>query len=71
MPFAKRRIGSADLAQVMDPSLPKLPDVVCSICVREAADTEMLDYMANAIAEVITPGHARQNGPAVLAAARF
>lgn len=71
MPFAKRRIGSADLAQVTDPTLPKLPDVVCSICVREAGDTEMLDYLAGAIAEVIRPGHAKQNGPAVLAAARY
>jgi DNA-binding transcriptional LysR family regulator len=71
MPFAKRRIGTADLAEVMDPSLPKLPDVVCSICVREAGDTELLDYMVTAIADVIRPGQANQNGPAVLVAARY
>jgi DNA-binding transcriptional LysR family regulator len=72
MPFARRRMGSADLALVMDPSLPKLPDIVCSICVREAGDTEMLDYLARSIAEVITPaGQAKQDGPAVLAAARY
>ena len=71
MPFVKRRISSTDLVEIMDPTLPKLPDVVCSICVREAGDTEMLDYLASAIAEVITPDHAGQNGQAVLAAARY
>jgi DNA-binding transcriptional LysR family regulator len=71
MPFAKRRIGTADLAQVMDPSLPKLPDVVCSICVREAGDTELLDFLTTAIAELIMPAPSKQNGPAVLAAARY
>jgi len=70
MPFAKRRIGRADLVEVTDPSLPKLPDVVCCICVREAGDTEMLDYLATAIAEVITPDKAKHNGPAVLAEAQ-
>jgi DNA-binding transcriptional LysR family regulator len=71
MPFAKRRIGSADLAQVMDPSLPKLTDIVCSICVREAGDAEMLDFLATAIADMITPSKATQSGPAMLAVARY
>ena len=71
MPFAKRRIGSADLAMVQDPTMPKLPDVVCSICVREGGDSELLDYLTTAIAEVINPAEAGQNGPAVLAAARY
>jgi DNA-binding transcriptional LysR family regulator len=70
MPFAKRRIGSADLAMVQDPTMPKLPDVVCSICVREGGDAELLDYLTTAIAEAIRPEEVSPGGPAMLAAVR-
>jgi DNA-binding transcriptional LysR family regulator len=55
MPFAKRRLETTDLVLVQDRSLPKLPDVVCSICVRESAEGGMLDDLAQAVADVIKP----------------
>ena len=33
--------------------LPKLPDVVCSIYVREGGDREALEQLADALAEIL------------------
>ena len=54
-PFAGRRLAATDLVVVQDPSLPRLSDVVCSICVREAAEGEMFDDLARGVAEMFKP----------------
>ncbi|MGZ3411987.1 MAG: LysR family transcriptional regulator [Xanthobacteraceae bacterium] len=56
LPFARRRIGATNLVICQDKSLPKLPEIVCSLCVREAADSKMLDDLAHLIADVVKPG---------------
>jgi DNA-binding transcriptional LysR family regulator len=58
MPFARRRIGSTDLVICDERSLPKLPDIVCSIYVSEAGDLEMLNELADAVADVVRPASA-------------
>jgi hypothetical protein len=53
MPFAKRRITSTDLVVCGEDALPKLPDLVSSIYVSEAGETDVLNALADEIAEVI------------------
>ncbi len=55
MPFARRRIGNADLAICDERTLPKLPDIVCSIYVSEAGDVEAFNELADCVADVIRP----------------
>ncbi|HWM49635.1 MAG TPA: LysR family transcriptional regulator [Xanthobacteraceae bacterium] len=53
MPFARRRILSTDLVICSEDVMPKLPDLVSSIYVSEAGDSEVLNALADEIAEVI------------------
>jgi len=53
MPGIKRRIASTDLVICGDNALPKMPEMVCSICVSELGDPEMLADMAQEIANTI------------------
>ncbi len=53
MPFARRRILSTDLVICSEDVMPKLPELVSSIYVSEAGDTEMLNALADEIAAVI------------------
>jgi DNA-binding transcriptional LysR family regulator len=56
--YAKRRIAATNLVVCEDKSLPKLPDMICSLCVRESAGTKMLDDLVSVIADVVRPGAA-------------
>jgi DNA-binding transcriptional LysR family regulator len=49
--LARSRIDTIDLSE--DRMLPKLPDVVCSIYVREGGDREALEQLADALAEIL------------------
>jgi DNA-binding transcriptional LysR family regulator len=62
MPFVRRRLGTIDLVIVEDPTLPPLPDVVCSISVREIVNSEIFDDLARAIADVVKPSAGIPNG---------
>jgi len=53
MPFAHRRIVSTDLVICGEDTLPKLPDLVSSIYVSEAGDADVLNDLADEIANVI------------------
>jgi len=53
MPFARRRITSTDLVVCGEDSLPKLPELVSSIYVSEAGETDVLNALADEISEVI------------------
>jgi hypothetical protein len=57
MPFARRRITSTDLVICGENTLPKLPELVSSIYVSEAGETDVLSALADEISDVIrTPG---------------
>jgi len=53
MPGIKRRIMSTDLVICGDDALPKMPDMVCSVCVSELEDRDMLNDLAEEISVTI------------------
>jgi DNA-binding transcriptional LysR family regulator len=53
MPGIKRRIISTDLVICGDQALPKMPEMVCSLCVSELGDSDMLNEMAEEISTTI------------------
>jgi DNA-binding transcriptional LysR family regulator len=53
MPLARSRIAAADLIICDDRLLPKLPDIACSIYVREGGDRDALEQLADALAEIL------------------
>jgi DNA-binding transcriptional LysR family regulator len=53
MPFARRRIVSTDLVVCGEHALPKLPELVSSVYVSEAGDSDVLNALADEIADVI------------------
>jgi hypothetical protein len=53
--YAKRRIGATGLAICRDKSLPPLADLTCSLCVRESAESKMLDDLVGMIARIVSP----------------
>jgi len=50
-----RRVVPADLVVLDDPHLPKLPQLVCGIYLRDGIDRKELEGMADAIAEHLQP----------------
>jgi len=53
MALARSRLASTELLVCEDRSLPKLPDIVCSVYVREGGDREALEQLADALAEIL------------------
>jgi DNA-binding transcriptional LysR family regulator len=53
MALARSRLASTELLVCEDRSLPKLPDIVCGIYVREGGDREALEQLADALAEIL------------------
>jgi DNA-binding transcriptional LysR family regulator len=55
--LSRSRIVDTDLVICDERMLPKLPDIVCSIHVREDGDRDDLESLADALAETLQPLH--------------
>jgi DNA-binding transcriptional LysR family regulator len=53
MALPRSRTATPNLVACEDRSLPKLPDVVCSISIREGGDRDALEQLADALAEIL------------------
>jgi DNA-binding transcriptional LysR family regulator len=53
--YATRRIGTTGLVVCQDRTLPPLPDLICRLCVRESAESKMLDELVAMMADVACP----------------
>ena len=53
MALPRSRIAVADLFPCDDRLLPRLPEIICSIYVREGGDRDALEQLANALAEIL------------------
>jgi DNA-binding transcriptional LysR family regulator len=68
MALARSRVANTDLLICEERLLPKLPSLICSICMREGGDREPLEQLADALAEILqaqrTPAlHAPRHDP--------
>jgi DNA-binding transcriptional LysR family regulator len=54
---SRSRIAGTELVICDERVLPKLPDVFCSIYVREDGDRDALESLADALVETIQPRH--------------
>ena len=62
--LSRSRIAGTDLIICDDRVLPKLPDIVCSIYLREGGDRDALESLADALAENFQARHAPAPAPA-------
>jgi DNA-binding transcriptional LysR family regulator len=53
MALASSRVANTDLLICDERLLPKLPSVICSICISEGGDREPLEHLADALAEIL------------------